>query len=801
MHWIRPVFLLSTLVLTFSFKSDTLWDPEQLSLPKSPQEEAQTFVLQPGFKAELIAAEPLVQDPVAMQFDAHHRLWVVEMRGFMPDIDGKGEKEPIGRINVLEDLNSDGKMDKSTIYLDGLVLPRSIGLFKNGALVASDRALFVTYDDNGDLKADRKVLLDSTYSKNGLPEHSDNGLLRNLDNWYYNVKSRLRYRYHQGQWERDSTEFRGQWGMSKDNQGRLFYNYNWSQLHADLVPPNTLNRNRMHQSSSGIDHGLSLDRRIYPIRPNLATNRGYIPSTLTPDGRIKEFTSACSPLVLRSKAYGPSHEDNVFVCEPAANLIKRNVLYGNALQRQAKDPLPGKEFMASTDERFRPVNLSQGPDGALYVADMYRGLIQHGAYVTPYLREMTLKRQLVYPIHMGRIWRIVPINKSLSRAKPLGEQGPGAWVQALASNNGWVRDMAQQLLIDHQAKDQVPALRKMLQKAALPWARLHALWTLEALGQADANDYDLALKDAHVAIREAGLRLMAEHQMKLNAKQRILVKQGLKQGQASDVLAPILYASLLPKAEKFDFLSQALQQHGHYPLVRDAVLSGLGAEEHLFLNHVLPMAKKSKAKEGVVIAMEMLANAGLKRKSLGAEQLNQWMMGMPAQDPLVLALQNALRVHRPEAVSAQGILDPAIAKQFALGRQKYLATCVGCHGSDGAGVNRMGPPLVASEWVNGDELTLTLLVLHGMEGAIKVNQKLYDAPQILPVMPAHSTMDDADLAAILTYIRNAWGNRAPAISGRNVGATRHSSQGRVMPWTAKELQTYVSAKRADEQKK
>lgn len=113
----------------------------------------------------------------------------------------------------------------------------------------------------------------------------------------------------------------------------------------------------------------------------------------------------------------------------------------------------------------------------------------------------------------------------------------------------------------------------------------------------------------------------------------------------------------------------------------------------------------------------------------------------------------------------------------------------------------MGPPLVASEWVNGDELTLTLLVLHGMEGAIKVNQKLYDAPQILPVMPAHSTMDDADLAAILTYIRNAWGNRAPAISGRNVGATRHSSQGRVMPWTAKELQTYVSAKRADEQKK
>ena len=126
-------------------------------------------------------------------------------------------------------------------------------------------------------------------------------------------------------------------------------------------------------------------------------------------------------------------------------------------------------------------------------------------------------------------------------------------------------------------------------------------------------------------------------------------------------------------------------------------------------------------------------------------------------------------------------------QQFAIGRQKYLVTCAGCHGSDGAGVNRMGPPLAHSEWVIGDEIRLSLILLHGMEGPLEVSGKKYDAPEILPVMPAHSTMDDASIAAILTYIRNEWGNQAPAISGRTVSSTRHTSQGRVYPWTAPEL--------------
>jgi mono/diheme cytochrome c family protein len=126
-----------------------------------------------------------------------------------------------------------------------------------------------------------------------------------------------------------------------------------------------------------------------------------------------------------------------------------------------------------------------------------------------------------------------------------------------------------------------------------------------------------------------------------------------------------------------------------------------------------------------------------------------------------------------------------------LGRQHYLTTCAGCHGTDGAGMNRFAPPLVGSDWVLGEEKRLALIVLHGMEGPVEVAGKIYDTPEILPVMPAHSTLDDASITAILTYIRNEWGNNAGPLGKRTVGSTRNTSQGRVMPWKAEELNKYM----------
>ena len=139
-------------------------------------------------------------------------------------------------------------------------------------------------------------------------------------------------------------------------------------------------------------------------------------------------------------------------------------------------------------------------------------------------------------------------------------------------------------------------------------------------------------------------------------------------------------------------------------------------------------------------------------------------------------------------------------QQFVSGRQLYLTTCAGCHGSDGSGLNRFAPPLVGSEWVLGDEKGLALILLHGIEGPIEVNGKRYDAPDILPVMPSHSTMDDSSLSSILTYIRNEWGNASGPVSRRVVGMTRVTSQGRVVPWTAAELDKHIAETKATEAK-
>ena len=269
--------------------------------------------------------------------------------------------------------------------------------------------LWFVEDLDGDLVADKKTLLDSVYGGRGLPEHSPNGLWRNIDNWHYNAKSTLRYKLENNQrLVVDSTEFRGQWGISHDDFGRLIYNYNWSQLHGDLVPPNYFSRNSNHITTSGIDHGLTIDRRVYPIRPTPAVNRGYIPGTLNEENKLLEFTSACAPLIYRGDLLPATFYGNAFVCEPAGNLIKRNIVKSNGPIISAHDPTPGTEFLASTDERFRPVYLANGPEGALYIADMYRGINQHGAYMTPYLEEQIRKRRLETPIHLGRIWRIVP---------------------------------------------------------------------------------------------------------------------------------------------------------------------------------------------------------------------------------------------------------------------------------------------------------------------------------------------------------------------------------------------------------
>jgi mono/diheme cytochrome c family protein/glucose/arabinose dehydrogenase len=812
---------------------------------KTPTGELASFQIEPGLKIQLVASEPLVQDPVVISFDADGRLWTVEMRGFMPDIDGSGEKEPVGRISVLTDTNGDGLMDASMVFLDSLVMPRALALVPGGALVAHNQGLWLAQDLNGDLKADTQILIDKDYAGSPLPEHSGNGLWRGLDNWYYNAKSRFRYRLRDGKWERGSTEFRGQWGISHDDQGRLYYNYNWSQLHADLVPPNYLSRNKNHQPTTGIDHGLTIDRRIYPIRPNPAVNRGYIPGTLDNEGRLREFTAACSPLFYRGTALPKEYYGNVFVCEPSGNLIKRNVVEENGLLLTARDPHPGKEFLASTDERFRPVHLTTGPDGALYVADMYRGLVQHGAYITPYLREQTLNRKLVKPINRGRIWRIVPENWQPARTPKLSGLSSGELVTYLSHPNGWHRDMAQRLLVERNDRNIEPVLTRLALTGENELGQVHALWTLEGLKLSNPDLLFRVFRDPSPLVRTTALRLLeplaqADKNIRIQLEKEI--RTNWEKAPIKQVLQTTLTVQVLDPKIAHPLLAGITERYGESALIRDAVLSSLPDQEFAFLQSLWKLPAWQTPTPAKEIFLEMLSTAIARKHestelvalltlleeqnknnskesfdwrqkavltglAMGSNQSKKQPVQLASPPRILTQSAGKLEPARLEALASlfvwpghtaqqnnspkKNLLTEEEQKLFSLGRQHYLTTCAGCHGTDGAGMNRFAPPLVGSDWVLGEEKRLALIVLHGMEGPVEVAGKIYDTPEILPVMPAHSTLDDASITAILTYIRNEWGNNAGPLGKRTVGSTRNTSQGRVMPWKAEELNKYM----------
>ena len=841
MHF-RSILLLLFLILAFSCgKKGPI--PETADSPaRTAAEEMETFQIEPGFKVQLVASEPLIEDPVLIQFDENGRLWVVEMRGYMTDIEGSEEDLPIGRISILEDENGDGEMDKSTIYLDNLIMPRALGFIKGGALVAENNSLWVTYDIDGDLKADTKTLLDSTYASNGVPEHSDNGFVRNVDNWYYSAKSRLRYKFDQGEWIRDSTEFRGQWGISQDDQGRLIYNYNWSQLHGDLVPANYLSRNPNHEPSTGIDHGLTIDRKIFPIRTNPAINRGYIPGTLTEDGKLLEFTSACSPTVNRSHLFPSEYFGNIFVMENAGNIIKRNVVKQNGILLEAFDPNSGREFMASTDERFRPVHGAMGPDGALYIADMYRGVVQHGSYMTPYLKEQTLERGLELPVHLGRIWRIVPEDWEPEPFPKLGNESNSELISRLSNPDGWHRDMAQRLLVERNDPTSIPELMNLAKSGEDELGRFHALWTLEGMNSLNADLLFETLEDQNSLVKNTSIRLLEtfaksdpETKLKLETKMSELAKTK----DVTTALQLALSSAVLGEETSWQILEEILNTFGDQALIQDAVMSSLADREYGFLTRLWAAPNWENSDQTKEIFLETLTSSIMKGgdsqeiKSLlamveGKDSEMNWMqetvlIGMAiqagnAQNQKAVMLagepdifkrddlpidQNKLETLKrrfswpgyvpSEIIITASSLDEKAQIQFAEGRKKYLVSCAGCHGSNGKGVPRMAPPLVASDWVLGDEKRLALIILHGIEGPIEVAGKKYDAPEILPVMPSHSTMDDESIAAILTYIRNEWGNQAPAITRGLVGGTRHTSQGRVYPWSPAELNKHIES--------
>ena len=371
----------------------------------------------------------MVVDPIAVDYDLEGRLWVIEMLGFMPDTSGTDSREPLGRIAVLEDENDDGKMDKRTVFLDKLILPRAIKILDRGVLVAEPPNLWLARDTDGDLKADTKDLVRNDYGRlEGNPEHNANSLHWGLDNIIYTSE----HTYHlqlnaqrDGKFDVIPTLSRGQWGVGSDDGGRIYRNWNEQPLFVDIVPARYFMRNPNVVRTRGL-YDIMMDPKdmtVWPVRPTRGVNRGYRDGVLRPDGTLTTYVSAGTPTIYRGDRLPKDVYGDAFITESAGNLVHRLKIVDDGTGRlSAKNAYPKGSFMSSTDERFRPVNLFAGPDGTLLVIDMYRGVIQDGTYWTDYLRNYIKTNNLELPVDLGRIWRVV--HESAKRdVKPVVDEG------------------------------------------------------------------------------------------------------------------------------------------------------------------------------------------------------------------------------------------------------------------------------------------------------------------------------------------------------------------------------------------
>jgi putative membrane-bound dehydrogenase-like protein len=536
--------------------------------PRSPKASLKALHPRPGFVAEQVVCEPLVQSPIAFAWGPDGKLWVVEMGDYPLGTDGKGK--PGGRIKFLESTKGDGKYDKMTVFMEGLAFPTGVLPWRKGVLVTCAPEIFYAEDQDGDGRADVKITLYTGFVE-GNQQHRVNSLVWGLDNWIYvangdsggtikcvqpltpgrrplkgertrpvNISGRdLRIRPDTG--ELEAVTGTTQYGRSRDDWGNWFGGNNSNPMWHYVLDDHYIRRN---------PHFAPPATRI-PVSVTPGAARVYPRSRTLPrfndPGGANHFTSACSPIVYRDELFGPARRvsDKIpkeqaplgdppgapvfaFVSEPVHNLVHREIMTPKGVtftSRRAPDEAES-EFLASEDNWCRPTMIQTGPDGALWVADMYRHVIEHPQWIP---LDWQKKLDLRAGHDMGRIYRVYPKDKKTRRIPHLAGLDSEGLVLALESPNGWQRDMAHMLLLWRQDRAAIPLLEKMAvpprrtdapngpktaDPGQRPLARLHALCTLDGLLPAAEKQpasflavLRKALADPHPSVRKHAVRV------------------------------------------------------------------------------------------------------------------------------------------------------------------------------------------------------------------------------------------------------------------------------------------------------
>lgn len=773
-----------------------------LQKPLAPEASARHIQVPAGTRLVLFASEPMVKNPIAIDWDERGRAWVVESFGYPNDV----PSEPgtgADKIKILEDTNGDGKADKMTVFAEGLRHCTATVFVKGGVIATDGRDLVYLRDENGDGKSDsRKVMA------TGLNIHdthaSTSQLQYGLDNWIYATVGYSGVNIDLGGRKREfgSAVFRFKQDLSELEMLQRTTNNTWGLGFTEEgdVLGSTANNN-----PSWI---MSIPERAYigsgieqPKTPRTDTSTIIYPNTrdITQVDQIDRFTAAAGHFfhtdnVLRD-TLAPNH---ALICEPTGHLVATGTVTGRGSLMQTE--LRGNNVFASSDAWVAPVAARVGPDGAVWVADWYNPIVQHNV-VFRFWNPARGYDQPHSPYHTGekgpgkgnayetplrdrdhgRIWRVVPAKSPLRKATGLDPAKPATLAVGLTSPSQHIRLHAQRLLAERGGQDAVKALEALVTDNAAPegsdkpLAAIHAIWTLQGLGTAPGSESYRVLS---AALGNTDPLVRRHAMMALGAADPAVI-----------AALPGILGSNMPPRELLHVLTTVAETGPNQPIAAalwKLVSGNLEMDDALRDAARLAMRRQAVSLlSGDLAAFDAQSWAG---KEL-VEVIARVAAGpnRPALVALAATAPAALRGIMEQSLAAAPDKTPAAAElpaHLVAGRDLYMKTCIECHQANGEGVPDTFPPLVGSEWVTGDPRTLLRIMLGGLMGPIDVKGLKFNG-----VMPGHSHASDEDIAAIASYVRHSFGGKdeKPFPSSEVKALRPEVDQRKFMPWTVEEL--------------
>jgi mono/diheme cytochrome c family protein/glucose/arabinose dehydrogenase len=549
--------------------------PYQHPIPiLSPEEELKTFQLPEGYRMELVMSEPNILEPVACVFDGNGRMYVPELRTYMQDIDGNNEVVPGGVVSRHESTRGDGVFDKHTVFADKLTLPREVLPLLDRVLIGQTDTndVYAFQDTKGEGVADKKEMFYAGGPRGGNLEHQQSGLVWGMDNWIYQAVNAFRLRISGKDVVMEKTPGNGaQWGLAQDDYGKMWFSNGGAEK-----GPIKFQEPIIYGGFDAPNQETPDFLEVYPLVGLADVQGGY--SRFRPaDKTLNHFTASCGQTIFRGDRLPADLRGDFLIGEPVGRLIRRAKVENHEGITFLKNAYDHSEFIRSTDPNFRPVNMTTGPDGCLYIVDMYRGIIQEGNWVREgsYLRKVVKQYDMQKNVDHGRIWRLVHKDFKPGPQPHMLSESPAQLVAHLDHPNGWWRDTAQMLIVLHGDKSVAPALNEMARTDKNALARIHAMWTLEGLGALDATLVREKLKDADPHVRIAAVQNSEPFLKKGDAQLMTDVRALAKDSDPNVVIQVMLTGKLLnwPDYSKFAQFTMAASPAAGVKTIGNLVLN------------------------------------------------------------------------------------------------------------------------------------------------------------------------------------------------------------------------------------